>query len=152
MWHDQPSVRLVVAHYALDMTLHRTSRHRSAPANPLGPLAGPRVARGDEFSHIVSSTLDYLKTQWPQELATVHIDVHSMPPISPTLETFPRWRLFFDQKVIWIYRVPIERLTRLHKNDAWHRRVLIESVVFAAVAELLGRDPGSFHPGRFHHP
>lgn len=59
------------------------------------------------------------------------------------LPSFARWRLFPDQKTIWLYRVPIERLTRLHRNDAWHRRVLIESVVFAAVAELLGTNPGN---------
>jgi len=145
-------VRLVRPCYALDMTVHRTSRHRGAPRNILGPIAGPRIPRGDEFTHIVQSTLDYLKSQWPTELATVHIDVHSMPPISRSLDSFPRWRLFFDHKVIWIYRVPIERLTRLHRNDAWHRRVLIESVVFAAVAELLGRDPQSFHPGGSNNP
>lgn len=143
MWHNVFSVRRPLHHYAYDMTMHRTSRHRHSPRNLLGPIAGPRIQRGTEFSHIVESTLEYLKTQWPKETASLHIAVHSMPPASTTLPSFARWRLFPDHNTIWLYRVPIERLTRLHRNDAWHRRVLIESVVFAAVAELLGTDPGN---------
>ena len=123
--------------------MHRTSKHRPPQRNLLGPIAGPRIRRGDEFGHIVQSTLDYLKTQWPTELATVGISVHSMPPASPSHASFARWRVFPEHRAIWIYRVPIERLTKLHRNDAWHRRMLIESVVFAAVAELLGTDPHS---------
>lgn len=143
VWHGLFSVRRTLQHYACDMTMHRTSKHRHSPRNLLGPIAGPRVRRGNEFSHIVESTLEYLKTQWPEQTASLQIAVHSMPPASPTLPSFARWRLFPDDNTIWLYRVPIERLTRLHRNDAWHRRVLIESVVFAAVAELLGTNPGN---------
>ena len=123
--------------------MHRTSSHRHHPRNLLGPLAGPRIRRGDEFQHIVESTVDYLKNLWPTELADLHIAVHAMPPAHPGHTAFPRWRVFRDPSSIWIFRVPIERLTKLHRNDAWHRRMLIEGVVFAAVAELLGTDPHS---------
>jgi hypothetical protein len=132
------------------MGLHRTKRHRDPSSSVLGPIAGPRIKRGDEFAHIVGSTLDYLKTQWPMELATVHIAIHAMPHPRLRDETLPRWTIFRDQRTIWLYRVPIERLSRLHKNDAWHKRVLIESFVFSAVAELLGTDPWRLAPERFH--
>jgi hypothetical protein len=98
----------------------------------------------------VGSTLEYLKGQWPEELATVRIEVHPMPLHLQNTRAIPRWSIFPDRRVIWLYRIPIERLSRLHRNDAWHRRVLIESYVFSAVAELLGTDPWQLAPDRFH--
>jgi hypothetical protein len=112
------------------MGLPGTRRHREPSSSPLGPIASARTRRGDEFTHIVGSTLDYLKTQWPAELATVRIEVHSMPHEGVAAATLPRWTIFRDRRTIWLYRVPIERLSRLHKNDAWHKRVLVESFVF----------------------
>ena len=48
------------------------------------------------------------------------------------------------------FSLPIERLSKLHKRDAWHRRVLVESIVISAIAELLGTDPWHLAPDRFH--
>jgi hypothetical protein len=132
------------------MGMHRVNRHKAPSNAALGPIAGPRLRRGDEFAHIVGATLDYLKTQWPDELATVRIEVHSMPHVGIASASLPRWTIFRDRRTIWLYRVPIERLSRLHRNDTWHRRVLIESFVFSAVAELLGTDPWQLAPERFH--
>jgi hypothetical protein len=132
------------------MGTHRANRHKSPSGDALGPIAAPRLRRGNEFTHIVGATLDYLKTQWPTELATVRIEVHSMPHAGLASGNLPRWSIFRERRTIWLYRVPIERLSRLHRNDAWHRRVLIESFVFSAVAELLGTDPWHLAPERFH--
>jgi hypothetical protein len=55
-----------------------------------------------------------------------------------------------ERRVI-LYRVPIERLAHLHRNDEIHRRMVIESCVFRAVAELLGKDPWDLAPERFRH-
>ena len=46
-------------------------------------------------------------------------------------------------------RLPIERLSRLHRYDDLHKRMMVESCVFRAVAELLGKDPWDLAPGRF---
>lgn len=150
MGHGVSRVELPGSHYAYDMDLLRGRRHREPSATLLGPIAGKRARRGDEFTHIVGATLDYLKTQWPAELATVRIEVHSMPHPGLSEATLPRWTIFRDRRTIWLYRTPIERLSRLHKNDAWHKRVLVESFVFSAVAELLGTDPWQLAPERFH--
>ena len=48
-------------------------------------------------------------------------------------------------------RLPIQRLSRLHRNDEFHQRMVIESCVFRAVAELLGKDPWDLAPDRFRH-
>jgi len=132
------------------MALNRPTRHREPRGSLVGPIAGPRLRRGDEFSHVVHATLDYLKTQWPEELATIRVHIHEMPPEGLAPQGIPRWTIFRERRTIWFYRIPIERLSRLHKRDAWHKRVLVESFVFSAVAELLGTDPWHLAPERFH--
>jgi len=97
----------------------------------------------------VAATVSYLKGQWPRELETLRVDVVSMP-LGKVLDRVPRWSVDKKQRSIRIYRLPIERLTRLHKKDRWHKRVVIESVVFSAVAEMLGTDPWQLAPERFH--
>ena len=142
--YDSPS------DYAGFMGSLRPSRHRGLKGSPLGPIAGARIHRGDEFAQTVNATLDYLKTQWPAELATVRVEIHQMPPIGLPARGIPRWSIFRDTRTIWLYRIPIERLSRLHKNDLWHRRMLVESYVISALAELLGTDPWDLAPERFH--
>jgi hypothetical protein len=53
-------------------------------------------------------------------------------------------------KRIVLYRVPIQRLSRLHVDDDLHRQMAIEECVFRAVAEYLGRRPEELGPDRFH--
>lgn len=135
--------------YPRDMAFHRAPRHRDASAHLLGPLALSRLRRGDEFTHIVGANVSYLKTQWPHELATLRVDVVGMPYDSGSPRV-PRWSLNKQTRTIRIYRHPIERMNKLHRNDRWHKRVMIESVVFSAVAEMLGTDPWQLAPDRFH--
>jgi len=61
----------------------------------------------------------------------------------------PRWTVFSEEKRIVLYRLPIERLSHLHRNDEMHRRMMIESCVFRAAAEYLDRDPWELGPERF---
>ena len=42
-------------------------------------------------------------------------------------------------------------MSRLHRYDELHKRMMIESCVFRAVAELLGKDPWDLAPERFRH-
>jgi hypothetical protein len=129
---------------------NRPTRHRNPRGSLFGPIAGPRLKRGNDFDYIVNATLDYLKEQWPEELANLRVHIHGMPPEGLSAQGIPRWTIFRERRTIWFYRIPIERLSRLHKNDNWHRRVLVESFVFSAVAELLGTDPWHLAPERFH--
>ena len=62
-----------------------------------------------------------------------------------------RWRVDAQQRRVILYRLPIERLSRLHRHDEIHKRMMIESCVFRAVAELLGKDPWDLAPERFRH-
>lgn len=135
--------------YARSVALNRSSRHRDLSPRVLGPLTLARIQRGDEFGHIVDATVSYLKHQWPEDLATLQVEVAGMPDERGSSKV-PRWSLNRQTRTIRIYRHPIERLTKLHRKDRWHTRVMIESVVFSAVAEMLGTDPWQLAPERFH--
>ena len=84
--------------------------------------------------------MSYPKGQWPQELKTLRVDVVGMPHDTESTKV-PRFNLNKQARTIRIYRHPIERLTTLHKQDRWHKRAVIDSVVLSAVVELLGTDP-----------
>lgn len=120
---------------------------RAAVTGPHLPLLRSRT---DLFDMTVASTAEYLKDVWPAELASVTFEVAGLPAeLGGT--GLDRWRVFPAEKRVVLYRLPIERLSRLHKYDEPHRRMMVESCVFRAVAELLGKDPWDLAPERFRH-
>ena len=90
---------------------------------------------------------EFLRSAWP-ELESVSFEVGDMPP-APDEDGIPRWQVLPDQKRIILYRVPIERLSHLHRDDDLHRRMMVEGCVFRAAAEYLDRDPWDLGPERF---
>jgi len=107
--------------------------------------------RGDFFDACIASAAEYLRDLWPDDMATVRFEVAAVPGGEPGRLGVDRWRVDTRRRVVVLYRVPIERLAHLHKDDDWHRRSLIESCVFRAVAELLGKDPWDIAPERYRH-
>lgn len=118
-------------------------------------VAGPQLpvlrSRADFFEMTVASTAEYLKELWPQELADVSFEIADMPAEPSDARIVERWRVLRKQRRVILYRLTIERLARLHRHDDVHRRMLVESCVFRAVAELLGKDPWDLAPERFRH-
>ena len=118
-------------------------------------MTGPHLpmlrTRVDFFDSCIASAVEYLRDLWPDELSTVHFEVASVPAGEPDRRGVDRWRVDVKRRIVVLYRVPIERLAHLHKDDEWHRRSLIESCVFRAVAELLGKDPWEIAPERYRH-
>ncbi|MBX3089335.1 MAG: metallopeptidase family protein [Cryobacterium sp.] len=121
------------------------------------PVTGPKLPRlrsriGD-FESTISMTVDYLQGLWPKELEGLRIEVADLPPASSTAISgsarVSRWLTVPEQRKVIFYRLPIERLSRLHRNDEFHRRMLAEGMVFQAIAELLGKDPWDLAPERF---
>jgi hypothetical protein len=113
------------------------------------PLLQDRI---DVFEMTVASTADFLKGLWPDELSDMRVQIAAAPSAALGFDEVQRWGVDPAHKAITLYRVPIERLARLHRNDDLHRKLLVESCVFRAVAELLGRDPWDLSPGgRFGH-
>jgi hypothetical protein len=132
--------------YALP--LRRSDRHGRGPR---GPVTGPHLPllqdRIDVFELTVASTVDMLRSVMPEQLDALRVTIASAPQGALGADHVQRWSVDESTFTITLYRVPIERLARLHRNDDLHRKLLVEGCVFRAVAQLLGRDPWDI--GRF---
>jgi len=111
------------------------------------PPLPPLDTRIDRFDLAVATAAEFLRSAWP-ELRDVRFDVADMPPAADA-DGIPRWKVLADERRIILYRLPIERLSHLHRNDDLHRRMMVESCVFRAAAEYLDRDPWDLGPERF---
>lgn len=104
---------------------------------PLPPLDG----RLDRFEITVGSAVEYLRDSW-EELREVRFEIVAMPTQPhPDDDGLPRWRVDRAAQRVSLYRVPIERLLPKGHDDAAHRRVAIETAVFQAAGEYVGREP-----------
>lgn len=102
------------------------------------------------FESSVAATAEYLKDMWPDELGDVTFEVAGLPSEAGA-SGLNRWLSLPAERRVILFRVPIERLAQLQRGDEVHRRMLIESSVFRAVAELLGKDPWDLAPDRYRH-
>ncbi len=126
----------------------RHGRHGREDRSPvIRPPLPPLETRAERFDLAVGTTAEYLRSAWT-ELRDVRFEIASMPPATDA-EGIPRWSVHPDEKRIVLYRLPIERLSTLHRNDDLHRRMMVESCVFRAAAEFLDRDPWDLGPDRF---
>ncbi|WP_111718523.1 metallopeptidase family protein [Homoserinimonas sp. OAct 916] len=120
-----------------------------------GSVTGPHLpmlrGRIDVFDMTVASTVEYLRGMWADELAHVHFEIGAYPDGAVGGDGVERWRVDREHDRVVLYRLPIQRLSKLHRNDEFHQRMMIESCVFRAVAELMGKDPWDLAPGGFHH-
>lgn len=130
----------------------RSDRHGRGIRSPItGPQLPMLHTRLDFFESSVASAVDYLRGLWPDELARVSFELAGVPAGDPDDRGVDRWRVDRRRRVVVLYRLPMERMAHLHRDDEWHRRSYIESCVFRAVAELLGRDPWDIAPERYRH-
>ncbi|MFP7834021.1 metallopeptidase family protein [Marisediminicola sp. LYQ134] len=117
----------------------------------------PRLrTRADLFESTVASTADYLRDLWADDLHDVRVEVADLPSRlgvetdNPTdTAGVERWRVAPSEKRITLFRVPIERFSKLQRSDDVQRQLLVESCVFRAVAEYLGKDPWDLAPERY---
>lgn len=107
------------------------------------------TGRIPRFEQIVAETIDYLRTRSPEEMAGVRVQVAAMPPeLQHPQEGIDRWRVVAPKGIV-LYRVPIDRLAKLHCSAPVHYRMHVERIVLEAVGELLGRDPRDILPEAF---
>lgn len=107
---------------------------------PLAPLEG----RIDRFDVTIGTAVEFLRGTWP-ELQEVRFEIGALP-LSPDPTGIPRWQIDREGRRIILFRIPIERLLPPGHDDAMHRRIAIESAVFRAAAEYVGKDPWEFGP------
>lgn len=130
-------------------------RHgRGIRSQVTGPHLPPLRTRLDFFDLSVGSAVEYVRSAWPDDLGDVRFDIAAYPNGDIGTEAEPRvarWRVDRARRRITLYRLPIQRLSKLHRDDEMHQRMMIESCVFRAVAELLDKDPWDISPDRFNH-
>ena len=102
-----------------------------------------------KFVEIVAGSVEYLKSNFPEELGSLNWRVSDQAPISiiDGVEQVRRWTNDPATMTIHIYRLPIERLGHVRRMDALHERMHIEEYVFTAAADLIGKDPMDLLPG-----
>ncbi|GGH37634.1 hypothetical protein [Microbacterium album] len=126
----------------------RHGRHGRQGRSPVvRPPLPPIDTRVERFDIAVGGAAEYLRAAWP-ELRHVSFEIGRLPRAADE-DGIPRWTIDRDARRIVLYRVPIERLGRLHRADELHRRMMIEGEVFRAAAEYLDRDPWDLGPDRF---
>ncbi|MFC7431091.1 MULTISPECIES: metallopeptidase family protein [unclassified Agrococcus] len=123
---------------------------RSSVAGPVLPLLESRQTR---FEDVAADAAEHLMGLWPDDLAGVRFRWADMPPseTAPGAREVPQWAVDHRERTITIFRLPIQRLVHLHVDDEWHRRIAIESCVFRAAAEIIGREPWEIAPDRYRH-
>lgn len=126
----------------------RHGRHGRDGRSPVvRPPLPPLDTRIDRFDLAVGTAAEFLRSAWT-ELRDVRFEIADMPAASDD-DGIPRWTVIQGEKRIILYRLPIERLSHLHRDDDLHRRMVIEGCVFRAAAEFLDRDPWDLGPERF---
>ena len=129
----------------------RRSRHgrhgREGRSPVVRPPLPPLDTRIDRFDLAVGTAAEFLRSAWT-DLRDVSFEIADMPMATDD-DGIPRWTILRDEKRIILYRLPIERLSHLHRDDELHRRMMIEGSVFRAAAEYLDRDPWDLGPERF---
>lgn len=113
-----------------------------------GPYLPPLRDRIDLFDSTIASTVEYLRGVWP-ELEDVRFEIAAAPAEALHGDHVDRWKVLIDERRVVFFRIPIQRMSKLHRNDDLHQRMMVESCVFRAVAELVGKDPWDLDPDRF---
>ncbi|QSB22706.1 metallopeptidase family protein [Curtobacterium sp. 24E2] len=128
------------------------SRHgRGGRSSVTGPELAPITTRAEAFDRIVGDSAHYLIGLWPDELAGVVFQVADMPTDATLPDAMPRWRIDRDTRRVTVFRIPVERVNRSLEKDDADRRIIIETAVFRAVGELIGKDPWDLAPDRYRH-
>ncbi len=126
------------------------NRHGRSIRRPVfGSFIRNQLSQPGGFEQVVSATCDYLRASWPDELELLNWRVADAPLLGPDDNQVRRWSVRKNTMTIVIFRIPIERLGHHRRTDALHERMHIEEYVFAAVGELLGKDPWELVPERY---
>jgi hypothetical protein len=126
------------------------SRHGRAPrSDARGVAAVDTGGRNGFFMAVAKDVINYLCDVQADLMKGVRVEM-GLLPLGELADGQPRlWSIDKTENRVVLYRVAIERMAKLHRNDEWHRRNHIESVTISAIAELLDIDPYDFAPNRY---
>jgi hypothetical protein len=126
------------------------SRHGRAPrSDARGVAAIDTGGRNGFFMAVAKDVINYLCDVQIDLMKGVRVEMGLLPS-GELADGQPRlWSIDKTENRVVLYRVAIERMAKLHRNDEWHRRNHIESATISAIAELLDIDPYDFAPNRY---
>ena len=107
----------------------------------VGPMLAAKRRRSDFFNETVLALIDHLRDIAPREIEGITVTIQAMPSQPDDAPGIARWDVDKKNRHITLFRLPIERLSGGQSPDPWQRRLIIESVVIRAVAELIDWDP-----------
>lgn len=126
----------------------RRERHgRTARGSLLAHLGAGRSL--SFFETVVSQTVDFLRSAWPEELSKLDYRLADAPGGTDPKSEVARYSVNQKTFRITIYRLPIERMTHHRRTDRMDERFHIEQFVFQAAAELVGKNPDDLIPDQF---
>jgi len=126
------------------------SRHGRAPRSDVRGIAAVDTdGRNGFFVSVAKDVINYLCDVQPDLMKGVRVEMGLLPSGEFADGTPRMWAVDRPGNRVVLYRIPIERMAKLHRNDDWHRRNHIETVTITAIAELVETDPYDFAPNRF---
>lgn len=88
----------------------------------------------------VEDTKGYLQRNWLLELGDLEVVVLNSP--KRVEEQVDRWAFNAEKKTVYLYRIPIEMFDQ--RRTGFEIQVLVELIIFEAVAAMLGVDKETF--------
>jgi hypothetical protein len=126
------------------------SKHGRAPrSDARGVAAVDTGGRNGFFMAVAKDVINYLCDVQADLMKGVRVEMGLLPSGELADGQPHLWSIDKPENRVVLYRVAIERMAKLHRNDEWHRRNHIESVTISAIAELLDIDPYDFAPNRY---
>ncbi|GAA3946687.1 hypothetical protein [Pseudoclavibacter caeni] len=118
---------------------HR-SRHRRLRSRVGGPWLPALDSRRDRITDQVARATAWVRGRWAPELDDVTVLLSDMPR-EPGDGHDPRWSVLPERRVVVLHRLPLTYGFEVEDADETERQATVEHCVFAAFAELTGRQP-----------
>lgn len=134
------------------MSASRTtrSRHgRQLRSDVRGIAAIGNGGRNTSFAEIAKDVVNYLCDAQPTLMHDIQVEMTLLPSAERADGVPRRWTALRSERRVILYRLPIERGSKLHRQDDWHRRNNIETTVIEAIADLIDIDPYELAPNRY---
>jgi len=134
------------------MSASRTtrSRHgRQLRSDVRGIAAIGIGGRNTSFAEIAKDVVNYLCDAQPTLMHDIQVEMTLLPSAERADGVPRRWTALRSERRVILYRLPIERGSKLHRQDDWHRRNNIETTVIEAIADLIDIDPYELAPNRY---
>ena len=130
----------------------RTTRNRHGRqlrSDVRGIAAIGTGGRNTSFAEIAKDVVNYLCDVQPTFMHDIQVEMTLLPSAERADGVPRRWTALRSERRVILYRLPIERGSKLHREDDWHRRNNIETIVIEAIADLIDIDPYELAPNRY---